>query len=244
MALLPTNNTEVGSCIQRERKSLFAALAMDVAERAAFLQHDCHMLEADAVAQAIAEVLDQANPSRQDLPGILGELIAAGRRRHDGALVPLLQDLGLHGTRAPVWGFAHIVTEGSYYRPALPDEPAEAAIIAPAMEGGQLIDLAAQPVGRATLHSRLGVAKVLGIEAIEEAREYDKPVFVFQAIDAWLRGHCSGAVIIDLRQAAHLLDGIKSIFCCAAIAPALHRATSRCWPRPTIATPGSRDLAA
>lgn len=219
--------------------SAFAELAIDVAERAAVLEHDNGVPRDQAETQAIGEALDRV--VRRDPPGILGELIQAGRLRHDPEVEPL--KLGLHGRRAPAWGFGHVVTEGDYYRLAFPDEAAEAAIIAPAMVGGHLVDLVAQPIGSNTLYTRLGVAKALGIDAIEEAREYDEPLFVFPTIDAWLRGNCSGAVIIDLRQAAHLLDGIKSIICSVAIAPALYSATRRCWPRPTIATPGDAHAA-
>ncbi|MGE0854263.1 MAG: hypothetical protein AB7O44_32435 [Hyphomicrobiaceae bacterium] len=240
----PAPAPDPGDKPRARKMTTFADLAANIAEKAAILEHDNGLPRTDAEAQAIAEVLDLAYANRHDPANILGELIRAGRMRHAEALLPLLQNFGLHATRAALWGFGHIVVEGEGYRPALPGELAEAAFIAPAFEGGRLADLVAQPIGQKTFHTRLGVAKALGIDAIEESREHDLPLFIFPTIDAWLRGNCSGAVIIDLTQAAHLLDGIKSILCHASRAATLHRATRRCWPRPTIASPGSHDLAA
>jgi hypothetical protein len=87
--------------------------------------------------------------------------------------------------------------------------------------------------------TRLGVATALGRDEIDAAREHRATLLVFDNVLTWLRGQTLGAVIIDWRRAGALLEGVRTLACSPALAPQLHRATRRCWPRPIVAIPAA-----
>ena len=78
---------------------------IDIAERAAILEYDCGLPRAEAEAQALREMCEQAS----DASGILGELVKAERYRLHPDLASVLGDLGLSDVRGPAWGFDHVV---------------------------------------------------------------------------------------------------------------------------------------
>lgn len=121
-------------------------------------------------------------------------------------------------------------------------EPGEGAVIVPASSDAGLLDLVAQSLTSFRMMSRLGIAFVIGANEIAAAREDDRPLLVFDDAMRWLRGYTRGAVIVDWKDAADLLDGIAVIQCSQRIAPALHRTTHRCWPVPTIRVPVPMEM--
>ncbi len=216
----------------------------DLNERAALLEFQEGMTRADADRQALAELADRlrSDPRRQPR-GILGELIAADARRWHAELAPALAALGLIDRRAPAWGVSHIIPDGRCYRPADSGEAgARAALIAPATEEGTLADLVSQDLKTGRLRSRLDVAAIVGLDSVEAAKVNGVPLVVHRNLGQWLRGDCRGAVVIRWERAGHALDGVPAILSTADLAARLHNATSRCWPRPVIATPDARSI--
>jgi hypothetical protein len=202
-------------------------------ERAAILEYDGGLSRADAEAQALQEIRDHMLDA--GVPGILGELARADRRRAHPHLAPVLADLGLANVCGPAWGFGHVVADGETYRPAIGGETAHAAFVVPAVEDGGIVDLVACTVSPRRMRSRLGVAAVVGLEEIERARETEAPLLVFDDTLRWLRGNTLGAVVVDWDRAAADIEGVKVIMCSTSLATRLRDATRRCWPRPTIA---------
>lgn len=203
-------------------------------ERAAILEFDGRLDRVEAEARAAAELYDQLREVAATRGDLLGELIAASRHR---GLVPAFANLGLEQSRLPEWGVGWIVTEGPTWRPACAGERGEPSLIAPVFEAAGLIDLVAQRLRDGRLSCRLGLAALLGADAVERARETEAPLLVFRDVASWLAGHGLGAVILDWRDAGRRLEGIRTILCPAGCAPALHRATRECRPRPLIAVP-------
>jgi len=204
-------------------------------ERSASLEFDGGLARADADAQAIREICETVTEG-----GILGELICADRRRRHPALVTVIIALGLMGRRCPAWGFGHVVFEGDEtYRPALHGEAAYAAFIVPVTAADvddvvELIDLVACIIPQRRMRSRRGIASVIGLDEIELAREADAPLYVFDDVAVWLKGGALGAVIVDWDRGIREIEGARALICSESLAPRLHEATRRCWPRPTI----------
>jgi hypothetical protein len=124
--------------------------------------------------------------------------------------------------------------DGSTYRPADPDESGRSCLIVPSTEDGVLIDLVAMDLADRRLASRLGLAAVIGDDAVEAARENGWPLFVFDDVLTWLRGGSRGAVVVDWHRAAAALDGVSTIASSRQLAKQMHGATAQCWPRPNI----------
>jgi hypothetical protein len=206
----------------------------DFEERAAILEYDGGLSRADAESQALREILDLKLAA--GYPGIIpGELIQADQRRRHPDLAPVLTALGLTNVRGPAWGFGHVVADGETYRPAIDGETAHAAFIVPAVEDGGIVDLVACTVSPRRMRSRHGAAAVVGLDEIERAHDANAPLYVFDDTIRWLRGDTRGAVMVDWDRAPREIEGVKTLICSAALAPSLHDATRRCWPRPTIA---------
>lgn len=201
-------------------------------ERAAILELDNGMPRAEAEAQAVAELYDalQARPPM----GILAELARADRTRHSPQLRDCLQACGLVDVRGPAWGFGWCVFDCSTYRPADPDDLGRSCLIVPSTEDGALVDLVAMDLADRHMATRLGVAAVVGADAIDRARETQKPLFVFSDTAAWLRGGTRGAVVVDWSRAANVFDGCKLLLSAESIADRLRQATAHCWQRPDV----------
>jgi hypothetical protein len=213
--------------------ALAAMARADFEERAAILEFDQGMTRAAAESRALREICDLR--LAEGFPGILGELAQAARRRTHPDLAPLISDLGLASVRGPAWGFGHVVADGETYQPAIDGETARAAFIVPAIEDGAVADLVACSVETRRMRSRHGAAALVGFDEIDRAREADAPLLVFDNAIRWLRGNTRGAVIVDWKRAVGELEGVEILMCSASLAPRLHDATRRCWPRPTIA---------
>jgi hypothetical protein len=210
---------------------------LEFEERAAVLEFDGGFIRAEAEERALADICDELAGCGGRADGILGELIRADARRQAPALEEALQALGLAGVRAPLWGFGCVVAEHGTWRPAGEDEAGMAAVIVPACEDGAVVDLVAQCLAGGPMLSRLGLARLLGADEVERARDSDDPLPVFGDAVAWLRGHGRGTVIVDWHRAPARLDGVRVLLCRETLAPVLHRATRRCRPLPTIAVP-------
>jgi hypothetical protein len=207
-------------------------IRIDFEERAAILEYDGGISRADAEAQALRELCDQKGAN---LPGILGELVEADRRRRHPDLAPVLADLGLESVTGLTCGFGYVVADSETYRPAHEAETAHAAFIVPAVDDGSVADLVACTLASRRMRCRLGIAAVVGVDEVDRARETAAPLYVFNDVVRWLRGSTRGAVIIDWGRAAREIEGVQVLICSESLASRLHDATSRCWPRPTIA---------
>jgi hypothetical protein len=209
----------------------------DIEERAAVRQYDGGLSRADAETQTIGEFLDRRLP---ELPGIMGELARADRRRRHPDLAA---DLGLVNARYP-YGFDHVVADGDdTYRLAIDGEPAHAALIVPAVEDGRIVDLVACTLAAPhRMRTRYGAAAIVGFDEVERARETDTPLLVFDHTIRWLYARSRGAVVVDWNRAAREIEGVKIILCAEGLAPRLREATRRCWPRPTIAFAQSEKM--
>lgn len=206
----------------------------DIGERAAILQYDAGLSREEAEKRAVGEALGTL--PTQPTKGILDELRRAARKLSNPELAEAVQHAGLSGGRCPQWGFDHIVIENDTYRPANNQEFGKAALIVPATEDGRVIDLIATTLGTLETVTRLGVAKVIGADAVTAARDAGEPLRVFKTPFGWLRGGTLGAVTVDWRHAAEHLDGVRDIHCNADLAPRIHAATRSCWPVPRIVT--------
>ena len=204
-------------------------------ERAAGLQFDNGLTRSEAESQAIGEHLDRW-PANCLYSGLVGELASAVRVKHDPRVEPVLRAIALLTVRAPAWGLGWVMPEGDTYRPAAAGEMGPNALIVPAFEGGELIDLVAECFASRQLLPRTGAATMVGHEAVESARNLKKPLFVFDRPSAWLRGHCLGVVILDWNVGFEL-EGVLRIACKVSLADKLYEATRRCWPRPIITIP-------
>jgi hypothetical protein len=207
-------------------------------EYAAIIEFDHRMSRADAEALAVAKLYDdlQACPPL----GIIAELARAAHVRHCPQLRDCLQACGLVDVRGPAWGFDWCVFDGSTYRPDDPDEPRRSCLIVPSTEDGALVDLVAMDLADRRMTTRLGVAGVVGADAIDCARQTQKPLFIFDDPTAWLRGCTRGAIVVDWMRASYFLDGIKLLKCSRALAPRLYAATRTCGPVPKILIPAMK----
>lgn len=208
-------------------------------ERAGILEFDQGMPRAAAESQAVRDIYDRL--IEQHLPGIMGELVVADRRRRDLRICAELQS-GFGHTRFP-WGLGLVVADGAGYRPASTDEPASTAYIAPVIAGGRIVDLVAQTFRLQGIRSRLRITSVVGSDYVEAARVDGTPLHVYASIPQWLIGGGYGAVVVDWKRAGRELDGVALILCSPSIANQLHDATRECCPVPIIATPANDELA-
>jgi len=207
-------------------------------ERAAILEFDQGMTRAEAEAQAVREIYDIR--IKQRMPGIMGELAAADQRRRDQRI-----SAEVEATFGPVgfsWGFGWVVAEGDGYRPAIPDEPASTAFIAPVVADGCIVDLVAQTFRLQGIRSRLGITSLVGSDDVDAARSDGRPLYVYSSLPQWLQGGGHGAVVVDWKRAGYELDGVAEILCSASIAARLHDATRQCVPAPVIATPAKNEV--
>jgi hypothetical protein len=211
-------------------------------ERAAISEFDGGLDRATAEARALAETYERGHKFAAPRGDLLGELISASGHREHPDLLPVLADLGLDFCRLPLWGVGWIVVEGDTWRPVSAGERGDASLIVPAFEALGLIDLIAQRLRDGRLFRRLGLATLLGADAVECARETEAPLLVFRNAASWLAGHGLGAVILNWREADRRLEGVRTILCPADCAPALHRATRACRPVPLIAVPRPEEI--
>jgi hypothetical protein len=120
----------------------------------------------------------------------------------DGAGFPL--------DRVPLFGVEFIELGGQHYTPLVGGHP---AIIIPAIEGGELVDLTATGLATRRTVTRYGNAAVLGQEAIDRAKDSETYVYLFSDPIEWLRNRCRGAVVLDWSVARFALADVLAIAC-------------------------------
>jgi len=141
---------------------------------------------------------------------LLSELISAHRTARRPELVEVLEAYGLPVLGVPVWGVEFVEVAGDYYQPR---HGGHAAIIIPVFQDGELIDLTATgPASRRTV-IRMGIASMLGQEAIDRATDAGTHLQVFSDPIEWLRNRCSGAVVLDWQAARFALADVLAIAC-------------------------------
>jgi len=134
-------------------------------------------------------------------PELADALMACGLPL-DGAGFPL--------DGVPLFGVEFIELGGQHYTPLAGGHP---AIIVPAIEGGELVDLTATGLATRRTVTRYGNAAVLGQEAIDHAKAADTYVHIFGDPIEWLRHRCRGAVVLDWSVARFALADLPAIAC-------------------------------
>ena len=127
----------------------------------------------------------------------------------------MLATLGL--SNAVQWGAALIDwygVERRSYEPAHDDAFHPWALIAPVVEDGELVDLAAIELPSQHVGLRLGVGHGLGLDAVERARwTDDKPLLLVATPLAWLRHPIGSIYLFHLSDVDVALDGVARIAC-------------------------------
>jgi hypothetical protein len=136
------------------------------------------------------------------LEGEFWPAIVAARR------IDALEKLGIAATLQTLVGvaFAEFFPPCSYQ----PDQSGVPVVIVGAAQDGDLADLVAIEIEGGRAANRLGIAAVLGGDAIEQARRNKTPVRILSPF-CWLREPDYTAAVIDWRRAAFALQGIDSL---------------------------------
>lgn len=110
-----------------------------------------------------------------------------------------------------------------------PDEAGEPAVIVAAEAAGELVDLVAVRLHDRATATRLGVATLLGEDAVEAARLHDQVLLVYRDPLHWLWAGCLGVAILDWRAVRYSLDGVSQIKCAT---PELEKRLRRAFTQP------------
>ncbi len=115
-----------------------------------------------------------------------------------------------------VFGVERIITDGAYYQP---HEESDPAIINPIGRLSnfevQLIDLCAWRADAPdNWWLRIGSGNILGVDAVERANHFKKPLIVHANPLAWLQHDCQGCVVLAWGSGLRLaLGGIQQFGC-------------------------------
>ncbi len=164
---------------------------------------------------------------------LLRELIAAHRLARDPRFEAVLAQCGMPVDRGPVWGLATVTIDERFYEPQ-PLDSGRLAIVAPVFEDEALIDLTATPLGTLEVRTRRGIGQIMGAEAIDLAREFDRPLRVFANGWSWLRNDRAGIVILDWSVVRHRLHDLPGLLCENTT---VARAVSQAFERPLVIPP-------
>jgi hypothetical protein len=145
---------------------------------------------------------------------LLNELIAAHRTARLPPLVEALEACGLPVLGVPVWGVEFVELAGDYYQPRRGGHP---AIIIPVFQDGELIDLTATGLATRRTVIRMGIASMLGQDAIDRATDDGTHLQVFSDPIEWLRNRCNGAVVLDWQAAGFALADVTAIACASEL---------------------------
>lgn len=116
-------------------------------------------------------------------------------------------------SRAVQWGVARVEWWGNdrkFYEPR--DDGAALAVIAPVVEAGELIDLAAIEVASEHVGLRLGFGQGLGLDAVERART-GEPLLLVATPFAWLRQPVGAVYLFHLPDVEVALSGVPRFAC-------------------------------
>jgi hypothetical protein len=144
------------------------------------------------------------------MSALLRELLTAHRIARTPDLATALQACGLPIDSGPAWGVAFVEPSGPHYTPREGGKP---AIIVPVFDGGELIDLTATGLETRRTLTRLGIASVLGQDAIDRAKDGETYVYLFSDPIEWLRNGGRGAVVLDWSVARFALADLPAIAC-------------------------------
>jgi hypothetical protein len=144
------------------------------------------------------------------MSALLRELLTAHRIARTTDLATALQTCGIPTAGVPIWGAGFVELDGAHYAPRAGGRP---AIIVPVFDGGELVDLTATGLETRRTLTRLGVASVLGQDAIDRAKDGETYVHLFADPIEWLRHRCGGAVVLDWSVARFALADLPAIAC-------------------------------
>lgn len=165
------------------------------------------------------------------------EFEAARRRTTDPKFAEVIAGMGFTDEDVPPWGIECVCADSVFYEPMPDGKP---AVIAAAVEQGELIDLVAVSLETWAMRRRLGTARVLGADSIEDARFFHRPLTLFTDVAGWLAGHGRGAVILDWRAAPRELADLDAVLCQSeALAARVTRAFAQPVPLPPLYFLGS-----
>jgi hypothetical protein len=160
--------------------------------------------------------------ARNPLPPLLRELLSANRQAQQPERKAALALYGLGSNGGHVWGCEHVSTDGPYYSPAPDGAP---AVILPAFQDGELVDLVAVDLLTRAARTRLGIAACLGFDSIERARFSGERLRLYDDPLRWFCVGMRGAVLLDWTAARIALGDVQQISCSSdALAEKLDRA--------------------
>jgi len=177
------------------------------------------------------------------MKALFPELVQARKRaRRDSELAAAFHACGLDLDGLPiVWGVDLVSAHGAHYEPC---PGGRAALIIPAVEYGQIIDLVAMGVRTFTCKTRSGLATMLGREWLNTARWAGVPPVIFDNPMTWLRARCRGSVFVDPEAARFELADIPTVACANdKLAAQLDELMRRSVPVPAFYVPEARRAA-
>lgn len=152
-------------------------------------------------------------------------------------------DPAVHFADGTLCGIDRVIVDGAFYQP---DPEGEPALIAGAVDYGELIDLVATSVlpSGFGLRTRRGEAQLLGREVLEDSRFLGPPLKLYDSAWSWLREGRQGCVIVDWRRAPFQLEDVPALICEShALGLLVEQAFARPIPMPPLFAPPPQESA-
>jgi len=111
---------------------------------------------------------------------------------------------------ADIAGAGYVEISGAIYHPVEHGDP---AVIVAVEAGGELIDLAAVRLSDRVTATRLGVAGILGEDAVVASRLHGHPLLIYRDPLHWLQAGCLGIAVLDWWSVPWALAGVAEIRC-------------------------------
>lgn len=187
-----------------------------------------------SAARALADSAEAAD----SCPTLVHELNRARRRVRDNACVEYLRSFGIDDLLKlpdhPFWGIDWISVGDEFYQTE-PYPDGIGALIVPAIEGAQLVDLVAVSVETGALRTRYGIAEYIGHNVLSDRSADGEPVPVFEDALSWLKGGGDGIFIVDWTYIHTHLQGLPGLVCqTQALAQRIKRAFEQAVPCPPL----------
>jgi hypothetical protein len=171
------------------------------------------------------------NPSSS--PTLLRELEEATLLARTPSFADSLASVGLTFCGHEGFGIARVIAGQEFYEP---HEDGVPALIVPAIEQGEIVDLVACAFGSRLMRTRQGIARLLGLDHVFNRTFFaDEQVDVFADAIAWVKAAGQGVVVIDWQFGPTPLRDLPGLRCAdAATGKRLRDAFVRPPPYPPI----------
>jgi hypothetical protein len=167
-------------------------------------------------------------------PTLLRELEEATLLARAPAFADRLASVGLTSCgEFEGFGIARVIAGLEFYEP---HEDGVPALIVPAVEQGEIVDLVACAFGSRLMRTRCGIARLLGHDHVVDRTFFsNEQVEVFEDAFAWVKAAGEGVVVIDWQFGPSLLRDLPALRCAhAETATRLRDAFVRPPPYPPI----------